>query len=47
MIYYWADGTFKHEATTILVSENKADILYYMVTSWLTILESAVVAQKI
>ena len=41
MIYYWFQGSFKHEATTIIVSENKADMVHYLVTSWLTILEQS------
>jgi len=41
MIYYWAQGTFKHEATAVIVSENKAETLHYIVTSWLTILEQS------
>lgn len=41
MIYYWAQGSFKHESTSIIASDNKADTLRYIVTSWLTILEQS------
>lgn len=40
-IYYWAHGAFGHEATTVIVSENKVETLHYIVTSWLTILEQS------
>jgi hypothetical protein len=40
-VYYWAQGSFKHEAITIIDTDNKADMVRYIVTSWLTILEQS------
>ena len=48
MLYYWSQGSFKHEATTVIDSDNKADTLRYIVTSWLTVFEqSGCLAKKI
>lgn len=41
MIYYWTQGAFKHESTMVLFSDNKADTLHHIVTSWLTVLEQS------
>ena len=40
-VYYWYQGSWKHEITTIIATENKSDTISYVVTNWLNVLEQA------
>lgn len=46
-LYYWAQGSFKHEITSSIIdTENKVDSVRCIVTSWLTILEQSGILHK-